>query len=70
MQALLTDVREIVAEARWEELDGALQRIQGTPNNAEPNLREAAYSARPLHLFCTLSLEALAWGKHRPSSMS
>ncbi|BDA41050.1 hypothetical protein COCOBI_01-7050 [Coccomyxa sp. Obi] len=44
IQALLTDVREIVAEAQWDELGGALQRIQGTPNNAVSNLRDAAYS--------------------------
>lgn len=51
-QALLTDVRDIVAEAKWDELGGALQRIQGTPNNAESNLRDAAYSE---HYFCSLS---------------
>jgi hypothetical protein len=47
LQELLTDVREVVADARWEELAPALQRIQGTPNNAEPNLRDAAYSESP-----------------------
>ena len=51
LQALLTDVREIVAEGNWGELAGALQRIQGTPNNAEANLRDAAYSEpRPSHV--------------------
>ena len=43
-QALLADVREIVGEGKWEELEGALQRIRGTPNNSEANLRDAAYS--------------------------
>ena len=44
MQALLGDVRELVREARWGELDDALQRIQGAPNNLESNVRDAAYS--------------------------
>jgi hypothetical protein len=44
-QALLADVREIVAEGRWTELEAGLQRIRGSPNNSEANLRDAAYSA-------------------------
>lgn len=44
MQALLGDVRGLVAEARWGELDDALRRIQGAPNNFESNVRDAAYS--------------------------
>ena len=44
LQALLGDVRELVGEARWGELDDALQRIQGPPNNLESNVRDAAYS--------------------------
>ena len=44
LQALLGDVREIVSEAQWGELDNALSRIQGVPNNLESNIRDAAYS--------------------------
>ena len=41
------DVREMVGEARWGELDDALRRIQGVPNNLESNVRDAAYSEYP-----------------------
>ena len=44
LQALLGDVREIVSAAQWGELDNALSRIQGVPNNLESNIRDAAYS--------------------------
>lgn len=43
-QALLSDVREIVADGKWDELEPALQRIQGSPNNSTQNLRDAAHS--------------------------
>ena len=44
LQALLGDVRDIVSAAEWGELDNALSRIQGVPNNLESNIRDAAYS--------------------------
>ncbi len=51
-QALLGDVRELVGEARWGELDDALRRIQGVPNNLESNVRDAAYSENTASRMC------------------
>lgn len=56
LQALLGDVRELVADARWGELDDALRRIQGTPNNLDSNARNAAYSKHPTMLWQMITL--------------
>ncbi|KAK9810206.1 hypothetical protein WJX72_006642 [[Myrmecia] bisecta] len=42
IQALLKESSDIVENGRYEELSAVLRRIQGPPNNAEANLRDAA----------------------------
>ena len=69
LQALLGDVRELVAEARWGELDDALRRIQGTPNNLDSNARDAAYSKHPTILWQMVTLCQLGPLHHRESSV-
>ena len=67
-QALLGDVRELVAEARWGELDDALRRIQGAPNNLDSNARDAAYSKHPTILRQMVTLCQLGLLHHREFS--
>jgi hypothetical protein len=69
LQALLGDVRELVAEARWGELDDALRRIQGAPNNLDSNARDAAYSKHPTILRQMVTLCQLDPLHHRVFSV-
>ena len=67
LQALLGDVRDLVGEARWGELDDALKRIQGVPNNLESNVRDAAYSKCFATHICTCWNSAfLLLERHQP----
>ncbi|KAK9805759.1 hypothetical protein WJX73_006489 [Symbiochloris irregularis] len=43
-QELLMDLEDIVGNGRWDELEPAMARIQGSPTNLVQNLRDAAVS--------------------------
>ena len=41
-QALLREMEALAEDGQWGELESALQRVQGAPNDAATNLRYAA----------------------------
>ena len=49
-----------MSAAEWGELDNALSRIQGVPNNFESNIRDAAYS-ESLSACCQLAQTVQPW---------
>jgi len=46
-QALLREMEALAEAGQWGELEAALQRVQGAPNDAATNLRYAAICAAP-----------------------
>ena len=47
-QELLKEMEGLAENGEWAELEAALQRLQGAPNDAATNLRYAAIRAGPL----------------------
>ena len=47
MQELLKEMEGLAEIGEWAELEAALQRVQGAPNDAATNLRYAAICAGP-----------------------